>query len=178
MLNFLYNEIVEACFCIFIFKGVWDIYDIFYNATYYALVIIEIFSAIVFFIFTLNQMKIFKKYSSLFNSKEKIFKFNKGTAALNFISLLAYISLIGMWDVIWKTFELLVLDAENEFLILLTVHLIVAVLMILMNSSTTLVGFGKISKENKSIEINPDESNEKIRIFQIKYLSVLYGRKF
>ena len=178
LFNFLYNEIVEACFCVFIFKGVWGIYDIFYNATYYALIVIEVFSALFFFIFTLNQKKIFKKYSSLFNSNKICLKFNKGTSLLNFVSLLAYISLIGMWDVIWKVFELMVLDAKNEFYILLAVHLIVAFFMLSMNSSTTLFGFGKISKENKSIEINPDELNEKIRIFQIKYLSVLLLRRF
>ena len=82
-----------------------------------------------------------------------------------------------MWDVVWKTLELLSLNTKYEFFILLLVHFCAAIFMILLNSCTTLFGFGKISKENKTIEINPDESNEKIRIFQIKYLSLYYGRQ-
>ena len=110
----------------------------------------------------------------MFNSEKKWF--NKGTALLNFVSLLAYISVIGIWDVIWKTFEYFTLETKNEMIILIATHFFVAFILIAMNSSTTLYGFGKISKENKTIEINPDEKSEKIRIFQIKYISSINKR--
>ncbi len=92
---------------------------------------------------------------------------NKGTALLNFVSILAYISLIGVWDVIWKSYELITLESRYELYILIATHIFSAVLLIAFNASTTLYGFGGSSSECERIENNPDESNQ---LFKIKYL--------
>ena len=76
-----------------------------------------------------------------------------------------------------KIFEILTPKKDYEIYYFVGVHISSALLIISLNSSTTLYGFGEISNENEDLEINPDGKNEDIRIFQIDYLSSCYYDK-
>ena len=154
-MNYFNNEFIEMGISVIIIKGLWDIFTTSFD-TYG---VVESVSVIIpvcyllYFLLIVTRKKVDSFMKSLLQSGAH---FRTVKALLDSFYFITYLVLIGLWSSWWALYDYIVIDMEYQTIIFIATHILTALLMIFMNLSTVLGGFGTTIINDYNIECDFD----------------------
>jgi hypothetical protein len=145
IINFINNEIIEVLISIYVWKGVWDLYDIGMNDLFdiadnqiLSIVLSGLFGYALFFILIFVNYKWYSSINSqLVDLNSSRTKSILRTLKEDIFYTMMYISLVAIWRTWWNGYDLII--NENSYTIFIT-HFVTIVVCFMTKSSNIIYG--------------------------------------